>query len=237
MITSGLCTGCAGCVIACPHDVIGYEHEPGAYKPFHLEEELGDRPTASTGRRAAPRAPAPAPRFRMWETRGRPDHLHGRDPRTRRDGGHLLRHLADPGQATISVYDDRPGRRARVGDADLAASRTTIIDGALTSDASRRCPTARRGGRPFPMRRHQPPTRCCAGAGSRYTYSANTMAFDEAKEKGLETPRPGRYELSDLGCAGDVEPQDRQGLQDRSSSTSGCCAPSRFDDALFDELF
>ena len=34
-------TGCAGCVIACPHDVIGYEHEPGKYRPFHLEEALG----------------------------------------------------------------------------------------------------------------------------------------------------------------------------------------------------
>ena len=31
--------------------MIGYEHEPGAYKPFHLEEELGLR--ASTARRAA----------------------------------------------------------------------------------------------------------------------------------------------------------------------------------------
>ena len=41
VITSGLCTGCAGCVIACPHDVIGYKHEPGQYKPFHLEEDLG----------------------------------------------------------------------------------------------------------------------------------------------------------------------------------------------------
>ena len=41
VITSGLCTGCAGCVIACPHDVIGYNHEPGQYKPFHSEEELG----------------------------------------------------------------------------------------------------------------------------------------------------------------------------------------------------
>ena len=29
VITSGLCTGCAGCVIACPHDVIGYDHEAG----------------------------------------------------------------------------------------------------------------------------------------------------------------------------------------------------------------
>ena len=41
VITSGLCTGCAGCVIACPHDVIGYEHEPGKYRPFHLEDEAG----------------------------------------------------------------------------------------------------------------------------------------------------------------------------------------------------
>ena len=41
VITSGLCTGCAGCVISCPHDVIGYDHEQGGYKPFHLEDELG----------------------------------------------------------------------------------------------------------------------------------------------------------------------------------------------------
>ena len=41
VITSGLCTGCAGCVISCPHDVIGYNHEAGQYRPFHLEDELG----------------------------------------------------------------------------------------------------------------------------------------------------------------------------------------------------
>ena len=49
VITPGLCTGCAACVVTCPHDVIGYNHEPGLggaegsrqYVPFHLEEELG----------------------------------------------------------------------------------------------------------------------------------------------------------------------------------------------------
>ena len=41
VIDTGLCTGCAGCVISCPHDVIGYDHSQGGYKPFHLEEELG----------------------------------------------------------------------------------------------------------------------------------------------------------------------------------------------------
>ena len=41
VIQSGLCTGCAGCVVACPHDVIGYDHVEKGYRPYHLEEELG----------------------------------------------------------------------------------------------------------------------------------------------------------------------------------------------------
>src|SRR5262249_13941881 len=41
VVTAGLCTGCSGCVVACPHDVLGYNDDEGVYKPFHLEEELG----------------------------------------------------------------------------------------------------------------------------------------------------------------------------------------------------
>ncbi|MBV9660965.1 MAG: 4Fe-4S dicluster domain-containing protein, partial [Acidimicrobiales bacterium] len=41
VVTSGLCTGCAGCVVSCPHDVLGYDDTNGVYKPFHLEDELG----------------------------------------------------------------------------------------------------------------------------------------------------------------------------------------------------
>ena len=41
VIDTGLCTGCSGCVVTRPHDVIGYEHEEGKYLPFHLESELG----------------------------------------------------------------------------------------------------------------------------------------------------------------------------------------------------
>ena len=37
-----------------------------------------------------------------------------------------------------------------------------------------------------------------AGAGSRYTYSANTMAFDEASETGPGELALGRHELPDL---------------------------------------
>ena len=36
----GLCTGCAGCVIACPHDVLGYRDDEGIYKPFQIGGRL-----------------------------------------------------------------------------------------------------------------------------------------------------------------------------------------------------
>ena len=69
VITTGLCTGCAGCVVTCPHDVIGYEHEEGKYIPFHIEEELGLANCAhgfgeSGGCTTCTRA---CPRFRAWE--------------------------------------------------------------------------------------------------------------------------------------------------------------------------
>src|SRR5688572_25599174 len=70
VITSGLCTGCAGCVIACPHDVIGYTHEPGAYKPFHLEDELGPDDCIH-GQKGCTSCPEPAPasgRGSRWPT-------------------------------------------------------------------------------------------------------------------------------------------------------------------------
>ena len=71
VITTGLCTGCAGCVVTCPHDVIGYEHEEGKYKPFHLEEELGldncihGEKGCTTCTRACPRSRCAAARPEM----------------------------------------------------------------------------------------------------------------------------------------------------------------------------
>ena len=64
VVTTGLCTGCAGCVVACPHDVLVYDDTNGVYKPFHLEEEggpggcgHGDRGCTSCTR-ACPGSPA-----------------------------------------------------------------------------------------------------------------------------------------------------------------------------------
>ena len=77
VINTGLCTGCAGCVVACPHDVIGYNHETGDYKPFHLEDELG--PTDCThGEKGCTSCTRACPRFRAWEPDAN-EHLFGRD--------------------------------------------------------------------------------------------------------------------------------------------------------------
>ena len=65
VITSGLCTGCAGCVISCPHDVIGYDHVQGGFKPFHIEEELGED-NSGHGERGCTSCTRACPRFRTW---------------------------------------------------------------------------------------------------------------------------------------------------------------------------
>ena len=66
VVTSGLCTGCAGCVVACPYDVLGYNDDEGVYKPFHLEEELGPG-GCGHGDRGCTSCTRACPRFRVWE--------------------------------------------------------------------------------------------------------------------------------------------------------------------------
>jgi len=77
VVTTGLCTGCAGCVISCPHDVLGYDTGNGVYRPFHLEEEGGPG-GCGHGDRGCTSCTRACPRFRHWE----PEidtYLHGRE--------------------------------------------------------------------------------------------------------------------------------------------------------------
>src|SRR5215211_5389380 len=78
VITTGLCTGCAGCVVTCPHDVIGYEHEEGKYTPFHLEEELGPA-NCIHGEKGCTTCTRACPRFRTWESAADMHLAHGQD--------------------------------------------------------------------------------------------------------------------------------------------------------------
>src|SRR5258706_14302352 len=66
VITTGLCTGCAGGVIACPHDVIGYNHEEKGYKPFHLGDELGPA-DCTHGVKGCTSCTRACPTFLPWE--------------------------------------------------------------------------------------------------------------------------------------------------------------------------
>ncbi len=76
VIDTDLCTGCAGCVISCPHDVIGYNHEQGGYRPFHLEDELGPD-DCGHGQKGCTSCTRACPRFGIWEAQA-DDHLFAR---------------------------------------------------------------------------------------------------------------------------------------------------------------
>src|SRR5690606_2228778 len=79
VIDTNLCTGCAGCVISCPHDAIGYDHEQGGYRPFHLEEALGPD-NCIHGEKGCTSSNRPCPRVRHWRAQAA-DHRSSR-PRT-----------------------------------------------------------------------------------------------------------------------------------------------------------
>ena len=192
VITTGLCTGCAGCVIACPHDVIGYEHDEGEYKPFHLEEELGPDDCIHGEKGCTTLHPGLPPVPRVG-ARGRQAPVRP-GARARRDGRHLPGHPADPGRPTTTVHEHGPGRRLRVGDADLAAR--ARLHRRRARRRTSRATTAT--GRPSPA---SPPTgtRCwpppAAATRTRPTRWPSTRRI----ERGPRAAGAGRHGLPDVG--------------------------------------
>ena len=75
-----------------------------------------------------------------------------------------------------------------------------------------------------------------ASAGSRYTYSANTMAYPAAIESGAE-----RIALVGMSCQSSVPPVMKQRkagkVARRLSLNIGLLCSKTFDDAIFEELF
>src|ERR1700733_9715183 len=67
VVTSGLCTGCAACIVVCPHDVLNYNDGDGVYRPWKVEADGG--PTDCThGVKGCTMCTRACPRFRTWET-------------------------------------------------------------------------------------------------------------------------------------------------------------------------
>jgi coenzyme F420 hydrogenase subunit beta len=228
VITSGLCTGCAGCVIACPHDVIGYNHEAGGYKPFHIEDELG--PTdCGHGQKGCTSCTRACPRFRAWEPQAN-EHLFDRDRADDEVAGIYSDILL------TRASDDMVHRMGQDGGLVSAlliwALDNDYIDGALTSYLEGGDAATWKAIPGVATNREE----VLAGAGRRYTYSANTLAMDEAKERGLK-----RLALVGMSCQSSIAPVMWSRKIGKISKpivfNIGLLCSKTFDDAIFEELF
>ncbi len=175
VVQTGLCTGCAACVMACPRDVLGYDHAT-TYQPFNVEgTTLADN--CVYGEKGCDICTRACPRFRDWETASDVA-LFGRERRDDEPCG-----VADD---VLLVRATDPDVHAVGQDGGLVSAlliwglETGRIDGALVSDFSPDRPldavpavvTDRAG--------------VLRTAGSRYTYSANPLAMREAEALGLK---------------------------------------------------
>ena len=229
VITTGLCTGCAGCVVTCPHDVIGYEHVEGKYKPFHLEDELGPENCVhgfgeGGGCTTCTRA---CPRFRAWEPAA-DMHLFGRVREPEEMSG-IWRQLL------LTRASDKVQHEKGQDGGFVTAMLTWLmdndyIDAALVSGVE---PDDVWKARPVLARTKED---VLATAGSRYTYCANPLALREAQEAGLN-----RLALVGMGCQTSSPPT----MWDRKAGkvskpflfNIGLLCSKTFDDAIFPELF
>jgi coenzyme F420 hydrogenase subunit beta len=187
VVTSGLCTGCSACVIACPYDVLEYDDTGGRYKPFHVAE-AGGFDNCTHGEKGCTLCTRACPRFRNWEPEIE-QHLFGRERTEDEISGiavdMVLARATDPGVHVVGQ------------------------DGGFVSALL---------------------------IGSRYTYSANPMAYAEAIEGGAE-----RIALVGMGCQSSAPPvmaaRKAGKIARRFALSIGLLCSKTFDDAIFPELF
>ena len=226
VVTSGLCTGCAACVIACPHPVLEYESNHGVYRPFHLDLDGGPE-DCTHGQKGCTMCTRACPRFRNWES----DIDTHRFARERTDdevygiGDVVLARATDP--SFVEIGQDGGFVSALL----IYALEHDVIDAALVSglagDGSTWVAT------PQVARTRDD---VLATAQSRYTYSANLLAYEEAVESGAE-----RIAVVGMGCMasapGAMQARKAGKVARRLSLTIGLLCSKTFDDAIFEELF
>jgi coenzyme F420 hydrogenase subunit beta len=226
VVTSGLCTGCAACVIACPHPVLDYEADQGIYKPFHLELD-GGPDDCTHGQKGCTMCTRACPRFRNWES----EIDLQRFARERTDdevwgvGDVLLARASD--ESLVDNGQDGGFVSALL----IYALEHDIIDAALVSGLEGDGSTWR--ATPVVVRTKED---ILATAKSRYTYCANLLAYNEAVEGGAE-----RIGLVGMGCMasapGAMQARKAGKVARRLSLTIGLLCSKTFDDSIFEELF
>ncbi|MCU1355562.1 MAG: putative oxidoreductase [Acidimicrobiales bacterium] len=227
VITSGLCTGCSACVIACPHDVIGYEHKEGGYRPFHIEEELGAG-DCTHGQKGCTSCTRACPRFRDWEPTA-DEHLFARTREIEEISGISEQVLL------VRAADDHVHELGQDGGLVSAILIWLLdegyIDGALVSYLEGDGSTWR--AKPGVATTKD---EILAAAGSRYTYSANWLALDEATDRGLKD-----LALVGMGCQTSAAPvmwaRKIGKIGKPIKFNIGLLCSKTFDDRIFDELF
>jgi coenzyme F420 hydrogenase subunit beta len=188
VVATNLCTGCAACVMACPRDVLEYDHAE-TYHPFNVELSTAADDCVH-GQRGCDICTRACPRFRDWEVEcdqalfGRarqPDEITG----IRR--GVFLARATDP--AVLAAGQDGGLVSALL----VWGLETDRIEGALTSRLSS---TRRWDGEPFLATNRD---EVLEAAGSRYTYAANPLAMKEAERRGLK-----RLALVGMSCQASI---------------------------------
>ena len=227
VVTSGLCTGCAGCIVACPYDVLSYDDTGGKYRPFHIDADGGPE-NCTHGIKGCTMCTRACPRFRLWE----PEidtHLFGRERTPDEVAGVssdiLLVRATDP--EILELGQDGGLVSALL----IWALEHDMIDAALVS-------TLEGDGSTWKAVPGLATNRAevLAAAGSRYTYSANPLAYPLAIEAGAE-----RIALVGMGCQASAAPvmkaRKAGKIARRLSLTIGLMCSKTFDDAIFPELF
>jgi coenzyme F420 hydrogenase subunit beta len=226
VVTTGLCTGCAGCVIACPHDVLDYDDTGGVYKPIQIEHDYGGPGDCSHGDKACTSCTRACPRFRAWETEI-DEFMFGRT-RTAEEVSGVFKDIF-LARASDPILHEVGQDGGLVSAILVYALEHDVVDAALVSylegDGStwKAVPGIAR-------------TRdeVVASAGSRYTYSANTLAYKDLEKEDE------RIALVGMSCQSSVPPAMKQRkagkVARRLALNIGLLCSKTFDDAIFEEL-
>jgi coenzyme F420 hydrogenase subunit beta len=168
-------------VVACPHPVLEYEAANGVYKPFHLDLD-GGPDDCTHGQKGCTMCTRACPRFRNWESEIDTQ----RFARERRDdevygiGDVVLARASDP--ELVDTGQDGGFVSALL----IYALEHDVIDAALVSGLEGDGSTW--VAKPMVARTRSD---VLATAKSRYTYSANLLAYPEAAEGGAGGPGGG----------------------------------------------
>ena len=227
VVTSGLCTGCAGCIIACPHDVLHYNDADGVYRPWKVDADGGPE-DCTHGVKGCTMCTRACPRFRTWESEI-DTFMFGRE-RTEDEVAGISSDIMLVRATDAEVCE--AGQDGGLVSAILIwALEHDRIDAALVSALEG--DGASWKAVPAVVRSR---TEVLATAGSRYTYSANPLAYRDAVAGGAE-----RIALVGMSCQaslpGVMSARKTGKIARRLALSIGLLCSKTFDDSIFEELF